>query len=56
VAGKKITAVNCERRAGDPAVLVADSGKIRSRLGWKPAYEGLEAIIETAWGWHVREG
>jgi UDP-glucose 4-epimerase len=56
VTGKPIAAVVCDRRAGDPAVLVADSGKIRSKLGWTPVYEGLEAIIETAWNWHSRQG
>jgi UDP-glucose 4-epimerase len=50
-----IPAVEAERRAGDPAFLVADSGKIRRELGWKPRHEKLEAIIETAWAWHQKE-
>ncbi len=40
------------RRAGDPAVLVASSDKARAELGWKPRYDSLEQIIETAWHWH----
>ena len=40
------------RRAGDLAVLVADSTRIKRELGWQPAYDNLERIIETAWNWH----
>ncbi|RJQ73884.1 MAG: UDP-glucose 4-epimerase GalE [Desulfobacteraceae bacterium] len=54
VTGKPIEALECGRRAGDPAVLVADSTKIRKALGWRPRYEDLEAIIRTAWQWHSR--
>jgi UDP-glucose 4-epimerase len=50
-----IPAVEAERRPGDPAFLVADSGRIRRELGWQPRYERLEAIIETAWVWHRKE-
>ena len=39
------------RRAGDPAVLVADAGKARAELGWQPQLSSLEQIIETAWNW-----
>ena len=38
------------RRAGDPAVLVADSAKAQKVLGWAPKYD-LRQIIETAWNW-----
>ena len=41
-----------ERRAGDPAKLVAASEKAREILGWQPAYETIEDIIQTAWNWH----
>ncbi|MEJ5338927.1 MAG: UDP-glucose 4-epimerase GalE [Aquificaceae bacterium] len=39
------------RREGDPPALVADSTKIRERLGWKPKYEDLPYIIKTALDW-----
>ena len=52
VTGEKIPAEIAERRAGDPAVLVASSDKARSVLGWKPEYAELEKIIATAWRWH----
>lgn len=41
-----------ERRAGDPAVLVASSEKAKAVLGWRPNHADLEEIIETAWNWH----
>lgn len=47
--------VSAKRRPGDPAFLVADSRKIRRELGWKPRYESLETVVETAWNWHCRE-
>ncbi|MDR1958488.1 MAG: UDP-glucose 4-epimerase GalE [Planctomycetaceae bacterium] len=43
-----------ERRAGDPAVLYASSGKIQQELGWKPQVTDIEEIIATAWNWHSR--
>jgi UDP-glucose 4-epimerase len=52
ITGKPIPAREAARRPGDPAVLVADSGKIRRELGWQPKYEDLENIIESAWRWH----
>ncbi len=52
---KKITGIDFKvetapRRAGDPAVLVADSTKAQKVLGWKPEYN-LTRIIQTAWNW-----
>lgn len=55
ITGHPIPAVEAGRRPGDPAFLVADSGRIRRDLGWQPRYEKLEAIIETAWAWHQKE-
>ncbi|KSU87029.1 UDP-glucose 4-epimerase GalE [Priestia flexa] len=40
-----------ERRAGDPAKLVASSEKIQAELGWEPKFS-LTDIIESAWNWH----
>ncbi|MBP2664728.1 MAG: galE [Firmicutes bacterium] len=33
------------RRAGDPAVLVASSARIKEELGWQPRYSDLDNII-----------
>ncbi len=56
ITGHQIPASSGDRRPGDPAVLIADSSKIRHELGWNPRYEDLRTIIETAWVWHQREG
>jgi UDP-glucose 4-epimerase len=39
------------RREGDPAVLVAASGRIRHDLGWAPRFDDLETIVSHAWAW-----
>ncbi|MBB2909579.1 UDP-glucose 4-epimerase [Streptosporangium becharense] len=49
VTGHEIPAVVCERRAGDPAVLVASSEKIRHELGWKPEHPSVRDIVADAW-------
>lgn len=52
VTGHEIPAVVAERRAGDPAQLIACSEKAKSALGWKPSHDSLEEIIASAWNWH----
>ena len=52
VTGHALSAVETERRPGDPPRLVASSEKIRSELGWSPEHPGLEDIITSAWEWH----
>jgi UDP-glucose 4-epimerase len=52
VTGHPIPAVVESRRAGDPAVLVASSERIKEDLGWNPQRASLEAMIESAWTWH----
>ena len=42
------------RRAGDPAVLVADCTRAREVLGFQPRFSALDTIIATAWNWHRR--
>jgi UDP-glucose 4-epimerase len=39
------------RRAGDPARLVADSGRIRQVLGWVPRRDNLQEIVRSALEW-----
>ena len=48
VTGRSIEVEVQPRRAGDPAVLVASSEKIRQQLGWRPEYESLDDIVATA--------
>lgn len=52
VTGQTIKVVESDRRAGDPAVLIASSDKAKEILGWKPKHDGLEEIIGSAWAWH----
>jgi UDP-glucose 4-epimerase len=54
VTGRAIPVEECERRAGDPAVLVASSEKIKAELGWRPKLAELDAIVASAWEWHQR--
>lgn len=39
------------RRKGDVPALIADSSKITEVLGWKPQFDNLDTIINTAWLW-----
>ncbi|HLM25083.1 MAG TPA: UDP-glucose 4-epimerase GalE [Pyrinomonadaceae bacterium] len=51
VTGKEIPVRMGPRRAGDPAVLIAGSDKIKSELGWQPQFQDLGLIIDSAWRW-----
>lgn len=53
VTNKEIPAEIAPRRCGDPDVLVASSTKAREVLGWKPQFDDISKIIETAWKWHT---
>jgi len=52
VTGRKITAVETDRRPGDPPILVGSSKKAREILKWEPKFDDLSQIISTAWEWH----
>jgi len=52
VVGKRPRTKAAPRRPGDPATLVASAERAADRLGWKPDYPKLEAIVRTAWNWH----
>src|SRR5438132_3902682 len=51
---RKIDTVEKPRRPGDPPRLIASSEKIKRDLGWRPQFESLDAIIESAWKWHQK--
>jgi len=51
VTGRPIPVQEVERRAGDPAVLVAASERIQQELGWQPQFPDIESIIASAWEW-----
>ena len=55
---KRVTGVDfkveeADRRPGDPAILVADSSKLKSKFGWEPKFDDLEYIVKTAWNWEL---
>ena len=52
VTGHPIPVREMPRRAGDSAVLIAGSDKIRHLLGWNPQCSNVESIIASAWDWH----
>ncbi len=52
LAKKEVPAKKGPRRAGDPAVLVADPGNARRVLGWRPRHSDLETVVQSAWAWH----
>lgn len=52
VTGHEIPAKVAERRAGDPAVLIASNQKAKDILGWTPKYTSVKDIISSAWKFH----
>ena len=54
VVGKEIPTRIVPRRAGDPAVLIASSVRIRNELGWEPKFQDLRLIVQSAWDWLTR--
>jgi UDP-glucose 4-epimerase len=48
VTGIDIAVNQTDRRAGDPAVLIASSARIEADLGWK-ATRDLRAMVADAW-------
>jgi UDP-glucose 4-epimerase len=54
VTGRQIPVHVSPRRAGDPAVLIASSARIKRELGWMPEKQDLQTIIQSAWSWMQR--
>lgn len=52
VTGLPIKVEMTDRRAGDPAILIASSDKAKEVLGWNPQHADIEEIIDSAWKWH----
>ncbi len=51
----KVPYRDAPRRAGDPAILVADPARASDALGWKPQRQELDTIVEDAWKWATRK-
>ncbi|MFJ8457698.1 UDP-glucose 4-epimerase GalE [Lysinibacillus xylanilyticus] len=54
ITGKKAVVQYVERRAGDPAKLVANADKIYAELGWKAQFD-IRDIVKSAWAWHKKQ-
>ena len=54
VSGADFPVERAARRAGDPAQIVANSGRIRAMLGWRPQYDDLTTIATHALAWERR--
>jgi UDP-glucose 4-epimerase len=51
VGRRKVPHAFGHRRAGDPAMLVASSDRIRRETGWHPRFARLDDIVSTAYAW-----
>lgn len=51
VTGEALPHEMAPRRPGDPAQLIADNAAIRTVLDWRPKYDDLDFIVETAIDW-----
>ncbi len=54
VSGVDFTVEIKERRAGDPAILIADNTKIKNAMHWQPKYDDLEVICQTTLEWEKK--
>jgi UDP-glucose 4-epimerase len=54
VTGQELPVEIAPRREGDPAALVAASGRARAELGWTPAKPTLHDMVGDAWEFYTR--
>jgi len=54
ITGQPIPVVEKPRRPGDPPRLIASSEKIKRELDWRPQFQTLDAIVDSAWKWHQK--
>ena len=55
---KKVSGVDfvvnpAKRREGDPSMLIASNQKLLSHTLWKPKYDDLETIVQSAYKWEL---
>ena len=55
VTGKKVPYEMADRRAGDPASLVASNKKARELLGWELKHSDIATILTDAWNWENKK-
>jgi len=54
VTGQAIAAETGARRPGDIPLMIADTSKAKSSLGWQPEYSQLKQVISSAWKWYKK--
>ena len=54
IAGHPVPSREAPRRPGDPPELIADSARLQTMLGWRPKFDSLQTIVETAYRWERR--
>jgi UDP-glucose 4-epimerase len=54
ISGVDFTVIEAERRAGDPACVVAAAERIRQILGWQPRFNDLDLIVQSALAWEKK--
>ncbi len=54
VTGRTLPVEYGPRREGDPPILVADSSRAQSLLGWRPRRSTLDQMIGSSWDWFQR--
>lgn len=54
VSGVDFKIIDTDRRAGDPAAVVANNELIRSTIDWQPKYDDIELICKTAYEWEKK--
>ncbi|WP_424926663.1 UDP-glucose 4-epimerase GalE [Amaricoccus tamworthensis] len=51
ISGRDFAVLEEGRRAGDPAILVADASGANRDLGWKAKHSGIDQIVRDAWNY-----
>ncbi|WP_310490145.1 UDP-glucose 4-epimerase GalE [Chamaesiphon sp. VAR_69_metabat_338] len=54
ISGVDFTVIEAERRAGDPACVIAANDRITEILGWQPRFNDLDTIVRTALAWEKK--
>ena len=54
VTGRPLPVKEGPRRPGDPPTLISDPNRIKTALGWVPAHDDLDGIIQSAIAWERR--
>ncbi|ANE36346.1 UDP-GlcNAc/Glc 4-epimerase [Campylobacter iguaniorum] len=54
ISGVDFKVINASRRDGDPAVLISNADKLKTKTNWKPKKDSLELIIGSALEWEKK--